>query len=357
MKKCLKIAFVAGLSDKKLLQKLQPLGLLPSVGEIHLFRRYKLDCHNVCWVVVPAFIQRSVLLSEIFRFFMLLLNGWKYDIFVGCNQAYHGVFAFIAGMVYHKPVIQVVTTDVDLIVTKSLLRKALLSADACAVRGGVSSEKLRMNGYGGHIEILANFFPFISQPSQIYEKEYDLVFVSHYTSDAKDFPWLLSILSELKKKRNDFRIAIAGNGHRQILGKDVQKLGLSENVFFTGELHASELEQLYLKSRILLLTSKVEGLPMVIVEAMALGLPMVVTDVGDIPWLVKDGIEAYIVRNGSTEKAVSAICAILDSPDMLESMGRRSRNRYDEIINSFQPAEIAKSWGKLISSAMGETVK
>ncbi len=348
--KRLKIAFVGALSDKKMLQKLEPLAELDIVDEIALYRRFALSGKKISSHSPPKLCEKSALLSEFWRFFELLANGGRYDVFVGCNQIMHGVVSALVARLRGKPVIQMLTTDVDLLISKPLSRWTVLSADACAVRGAVSAEKLRKAGFARPIEIIANVFPQIPPRKAHGSKCYDIIFVSHYTSDAKDFPWLLRILVKLKESRPDFKIALAGQGHSDKLGAQVRSLGLSKNVVFTGELHDLELEKCYLNSRLMLLTSKVEGLPMVIIEAMSLGIPMVVTNVGDIEWLLQDSIQAFIVKNGDTESAVSSISRLLEDLGLRESMGTAARRRYDELIADFQTPRIAEAWRRLIGA-------
>ncbi len=360
MLKTLKIAFVGGLSDRKLLQKLVPLEELEEVASIELFRREKLaSSPKTRWMPIPGVLQQAAPAAELYRFLLLILYGWKYDIIVGCNQAYHGVMAYLAGVVWRKPVIQIITTDVGLVCGNGLFKKAIMSSKSCAVRGAVSAERLKAEGYRGHIEILANIYPDPFGRSVVQCKDFippeggfDLVFVSHYTSKAKDFPWLMQILAGLKAVRPDFKMAIVGGEHAEKLAGDVEKYALADNIVFTGELHGDSLDKVYKSSKILLLTSRVEGLPMVVVEAMSFGLPMVVTAVGDIPWLVRDGKEGFLVKNGDTASTVDRISRLLSSPEEMLSFKERSERRYKEIIAMFQPAEIRESWRRLVKAAV-----
>lgn len=349
----LRIAFVAGLSDKKLLQKLLPLEQIKEIESIDLYRREKLESGKTKWIAISPMMLSNVFFAEFARFLKLLLNVWKYDVLIGCNQTYHGVMAYFAGLIWRKPVIQIITTDVDLVCGRPLLKRAVMSSAACAVRGEISKEKLKRLGYKGRVEILANVYPYRIEEKRIADnKNFDLVFVSHYTSEAKDFPWLLEILSSLKTQQPDFKIAIVGKGHEKKLEDSVKKYGLKGNITFTGELHGEDLDSIYKSSKILLLTSKVEGLPMAIVEAMSLGLPMVVTDVGDIPWLVRDGIEGYLVKNGDTENIVKRILSLINNPESLAEFRERSKMRYHELSSNFQEDNIKDVWERLINSAI-----
>jgi glycosyltransferase involved in cell wall biosynthesis len=345
----MKIAFIAGLSDKKLIEKIQPLIMLNKVYQIDLYRRFPIEYKGVNWISIPYFFQKNLFLSELFRFGKLLLLANKYDLVIGCNQINHGLFAYIIGLIFHTPVIQIVTTDIDSVLKNPITRIILLSSDCCGVRGEISKQKLTSAGYKGDIEIIANVYPFIQESSKKLPKEYDLVFVAHYPAKAKDIPWLLKVLQFLIQRCPHIKIAIIGKGHKEKYYFEIEKTGLSNNVVFLGELHNDDLNDAYMKSKLFILTSKVEGLPMVLIEAMSFGLPVIVTDVGDIPWIVRDGIEGYLIKNGMTEQMVDAIVNLLKDSEKRKILGENSRKRYNEIVIDFQPEVIEKSWEKLIS--------
>ena len=98
----------------------------------------------------------------------------------------------------------------------------------------------------------------------------------------------------------DVRFLIAGEGpQRASLTEQAQGLGLNGTVEFLGE--RGDMNELFRDAAVFWLTSSWEGLPNVVIEAMASGLPVVATDVGGTRELFTSGREGFLVRSGSIE--------------------------------------------------------
>lgn len=346
----LKIAFLAALSDKKLEQKLLPLLSLEETVSVDLYRRFepRFTHEKLRWVSLPVFISQSVVLSELFRFMKLFFCAWKYDLIIGCFQKYHGVWAMIAGRIFGKKVVQIVISDVDWNKGKFLPWTAMMNADACAVRGGASERKLREYGFKGAVEIIHN--PVVMENLSISsaDKKYDLIAVGDF-AEEKDYPWMLEVFSELKKELPSFRAVICGKGHIQKLGHLIDKLGLSENLEFPGSLGRQELKEKYISSRALILTSSTEGLPMVLVEAMSYALPVLSSNVGEIPWLVRNGEDGFIFEHGNTETAVASALDLLRNDERQRNMGKNAAQRIKQLEHEFSIDGIAGHWKKMLA--------
>ncbi|MDY6974562.1 MAG: glycosyltransferase [Thermodesulfobacteriota bacterium] len=350
----LRVAFVSGLSDKKLAQKLLPLQALDEVEEIHLYRRRPYRGDKIHWVPIPRWAQESPIAGDLFRFFFLLIQGRRWDLFIGCHQSYHGLMAYLCGKIWRKPVIQIVITQVDWVYKRRLLRPALLSADACAVRGPISSERLRDIGYKERIYILQN--PYVLPAKAVVpmslDSQYDLVAVGDFVKE-KDYPWMMEVLTEVKKGQPGLRVAIVGRGaFRSKLGSFLKQSRLDASVNFLGWKDQKGLKNVYCSSRALILTSNAEGLPMVVLEAMSYGLPVFVTDVGDLPWLVRDGKEGRIVAHGDTRGMSDAILQALGNPNSLKIMGENAYARMASFSPQFGVESIAQTWLDLLSSLL-----
>jgi glycosyltransferase involved in cell wall biosynthesis len=348
----LRVAFVALLSDKKLGQKLAPLQSLDEVSRIDLFRRLPFQGEKIRWVGVPAAIGRSTYASNLWRLATLLTLGWRYDVIVGCHQQYHGVFAWLAGRVWRRPVIQVVTAGVDWICERPLQRRALCAAKACGVRGLVAAERLRALGYTGVVETLANPMAIeASAASACRAPRYHLAVVGDL-AEEKAYPWMIDVLARVRAHIPNLRVGIAASdAFQRRLGPTIDRRGLSSNLVFLGRQDEPGLASLYRSSRALLLTSCSEGLPQVVLEAMTYSLPVFVTAVGELPWLVRDGVEGRIVAYGETQAMVAALIAGLTDPASLEQMGRCARARIVSLREEFTVPHIAAAWRRLLAAA------
>jgi glycosyltransferase involved in cell wall biosynthesis len=105
-------------------------------------------------------------------------------------------------------------------------------------------------------------------------------------------------------------VLVGEGAERDALGKLAQSLGLQERVVFAGRRpHTPSLHWLF---DISVLSSRGEGFPNSIVEAMAAGRPIVATRVGGVPDAVTDGVSGLLVAPGSPEELAGALARILE---------------------------------------------
>lgn len=103
----------------------------------------------------------------------------------------------------------------------------------------------------------------------------------------------------------------------------VYSLGLSERVRFLGV--RSDIPELLNASDIFVLSSRWEGNPMSVMEAMAAGLPVISTAVGGVPELVEEGVSGILVPSENEQALRTAIQTLLDNPELRISMGANAR--------------------------------
>lgn len=115
----------------------------------------------------------------------------------------------------------------------------------------------------------------------------------------------------------DARLVIAGTGpERGSLASLVDELGLSANVTFTGRLEPDEMARTYAASHCMLNPSRIDNTPNSILEAWASGVPVVSTNVGGVPYLVRDGQDALLVPPGNPAAMAEAGLSLLRSPEL-----------------------------------------
>jgi colanic acid/amylovoran biosynthesis glycosyltransferase len=138
---------------------------------------------------------------------------------------------------------------------------------------------------------------------------------------------LLKAAARLKSNGANFELVLAGDGEMR---KDVEEFILNERlgstVRITGWIDGSQVRKEILDATALVLPSLAEGLPVVIMEAMALRTPIISTYVGGIPELVSNGAHGWLVPAGDVEALVQAMQVCLDYPDeALREMGHSAR--------------------------------
>jgi glycosyltransferase involved in cell wall biosynthesis len=134
---------------------------------------------------------------------------------------------------------------------------------------------------------------------------------------------LIEAARKLVSEGLDFKLILVGDGPlRSQIEAQIQSYGLQEQVEITGWASNAEVRQQILASRAMVLPSFAEGLPVVIMEALALGRPVISTYVAGIPELVRPGDCGWLVPAGSIEALTTAIREVLRSPvKQLEHMG------------------------------------
>jgi colanic acid/amylovoran biosynthesis glycosyltransferase len=140
---------------------------------------------------------------------------------------------------------------------------------------------------------------------------------------------LLAAAREMAARGVDFELVLAGDGEmRSELQGLIDTYGLGERVRITGWVSGDEVRSLLLQARGLVLASFAEGLPVVIMEAMALARPVVSTLIAGIPELVRSGQEGWLVPAGDCAALARACTELLEAdPRRLEEMGLSARER------------------------------
>jgi colanic acid/amylovoran biosynthesis glycosyltransferase len=143
-------------------------------------------------------------------------------------------------------------------------------------------------------------------------------------SEAKGHLLLVEAAALLKAQGMAFEIVLAGDGPlRREVERSIVRQGLEAYVRVLGWMTADEVRDTIQASRALVLPSFAEGLPVSIMEALALGRPVVTTAIAGTPELVQPGVTGWLVPAGAVEALAAAMRAVLEeTPARLEAMGR-----------------------------------
>jgi glycosyltransferase involved in cell wall biosynthesis len=140
---------------------------------------------------------------------------------------------------------------------------------------------------------------------------------------------LLDAARQLAEQSIPFKLTLAGDGElRPQLEAMIAQYKLQERVHITGWVSEAQVRAAILAARALILPSLAEGLPVVLMEAMALCRPVIASCLAGIPELVRDGKDGWLVPAGDVFSLVQAMRACLDaSQDSLWCMGNAGRQR------------------------------
>ncbi len=151
--------------------------------------------------------------------------------------------------------------------------------------------------------------------------------------ECKGFDILIEACARLLRRGADFSLTIAGGGPEEAsLREAVSRAGLEERVRLTGYLTQKDLIPLYQQADLFVLPAILEmhwGIPNVLVEALACGLPVVTTALPSLPELVQDGREGLVAANRDPGDLAFKIGRLLEEPELRRAMGRAGRQRVE----------------------------
>lgn len=175
--------------------------------------------------------------------------------------------------------------------------------------------------------------PDVFQPVTHREDGKRLLFVGRLSA-VKGLPLLLESVAQLRRKYPDISLTLVGDGSdRHKLQALTDQLGLSQNVHFVGSKSQSEVREYLQQADIFVMASFAEGIPVVLMEAMACGLPVVATQVGGISELVENGISGYLVPPGDSIHLQKQIEKLLDDYQTRVIFGTEGRKKIEKDFN------------------------
>jgi glycosyltransferase involved in cell wall biosynthesis len=148
-------------------------------------------------------------------------------------------------------------------------------------------------------------------------------------SAEKGFDLLIRATAELLRTGLDVGLVIAGEGgQRPELERLIAELGCAERVHLLG--YRQDLRELYEALDLFALSSRREGLPNVVLEALAMQVPVAATCVAGVPRLIRDGDNGLLVEPGSAAPLTAALQRGLRDPDLRERLRAAGRRTVEE---------------------------
>jgi len=153
----------------------------------------------------------------------------------------------------------------------------------------------------------------------------------------KDFTLFLEVAAGLSRRCADVRFVIAGTGPEEAaLQAKAAALGLAGRVRFAG--HVADPRTIYEAAEVLLLTSRYEGTPLTVLEAMAAGLPVVAPKLDGLEEILVDGVDCFLVPPGDRAKFVDRVADLLASA---EQRARFAQAAWAKVAASFSAKTMA----------------
>lgn len=228
-------------------------------------------------------------------------------------------------------------------VERRLLR-AVDAADFVVVMGTGAERSFRERGVRTSIHVIgggidpARFSP----ASGGAEPEFDLIFVGRL-APIKRVDLFLAAVARVAARRPGTTAVIVGEGPlRASLEEQAALLDLRARVVFAGR--QQDVASWLRRSRVFVLTSDSEGLPLSAVEAMMCGLPVVAPAVGDLPDLVEEGVNGHLVREREAEAFVQPLLELLQDEERRRGAGAAALAK----ARRYTVADASRLWDGLL---------
>jgi glycosyltransferase involved in cell wall biosynthesis len=151
---------------------------------------------------------------------------------------------------------------------------------------------------------------------------------------AKGHRILIEALAQMAREGLALNTVLIGDGpERPAIEQQCQRSGLTEQVHLTGALNHADTLALVADADIFVLASFAEGLPVALMEAMALGVVCVSTRINGIPELIFDNRNGLLVAAGNPELLQDAIARLVRDPALRQSLGRAARQTVESTYN------------------------
>jgi colanic acid/amylovoran biosynthesis glycosyltransferase len=177
---------------------------------------------------------------------------------------------------------------------------------------------------------------------------FEILFVGRLVT-AKGLYILLAALERLVREGRAVRLRIAGDGpERRGLERDAAERGLTRHVIFEGWQNSAGVAALYQQADIFALPSFAEGIPVVLMEAMAMEIACVSTSIMGIPELIRNEVDGLLVEPANEEELAAALVRLLDQPELRLRLGKSARRRVVECYDlGRNTAEFAAMLGEI----------
>lgn len=182
---------------------------------------------------------------------------------------------------------------------------------------------------------------YVGSPREAFGKH--VLFVGRLAA-VKGVPLLLEAFSRVRKAHPDARLTLVGDGsERAQLESHAEALDLDDTVDFVGYRTQDEVRSLFEHADMLVLPSFAEGLPVVLMEALASRIPVIATSVAGVTELVRDGETGILVPPSDVDGLTAALNRLLNEPDLCRRLGEAG------LVTVLDQHDVAREAEKLLA--------
>ena len=352
------ILVIAKLSPEKLLSKMRPFINNPKVEHIYLLRDDAFETSEKKISFLPLPHHKSVFRHlEKIKIAKRFSRNHNIDIILSYLLTPHGYMGWTISHITRKKWIHaIIAGHREIWADGKLMTKInlwlLKSASIISVMGKTTKEYLIKKGINkGKIAVIPNAIDsnIFKPSSQINKAKYDILYASRI-DENKNFPLLIRAIEKVIKVFPNIKICVAGDGERlEEAKKECMEKGLFSNFLFLGHVSHNHIKDLYYQSKIFVLTSRGEGLPMALLEAMFCGLTCISTNVGEIGNIINDGENGFLLQDTEDDEVLASRIIQLMKDDILSN---RISKKATELNRTYSFNNVTKLWDEALNNLL-----
>jgi len=233
---------------------------------------------------------------------------------------------------YHWKIDRLTSKFTTLIISNSFSGKKVL-----VEKGRINSEKIIVIPNG--VKIMDCKIPF-SKKEFGFEKNIMVIGTVGNLREVKDHKTFIKAASEISKNFQNVRFLIVGKGPlERELKKFAELSGIKKKIVFIGFI--KEIEKIYSVIDIFVLTSFWEGCPLSVLEAMSFGIPVVSFSVGDVPYIIQNEKDGFVVKNRDFTELIEKIKLLLKNEILRNKIGENAK---EKIMREFTAEKMVNSY-------------
>lgn len=195
-----------------------------------------------------------------------------------------------------------------------------------AVSRAVRNELVEQYNYRGRVTVIPNGIDVGKfKPDKKKDKQKRVLFSGRFIA-MKGLQLVIKAMPQVLREHKDATFVFAGAGDREPYKRMLQETGISEENFEFYYIDYQNMPQFYSSGDMLILPSFLESFPMTILEAMACGLPVIASNVGDVADMVKEGETGFLIDKGDYQTLAERINQLLSDEALRIRMGKNARS-------------------------------
>lgn len=285
---------------------------------------------------IPTWLEKIRFLRGIIRLVLFIINLfktlWKVDVIhlLSCSHLSFFLFTFptliISKLYGKKTIINYRGGAAEDFFKKwiIIIKPILHMADEIIVPSGFLKDVF--DKFGIETKIIPNIVDFNEFEYKERERIKPNMIIARKLEKIYNIKCGILAFGIIKKEFKEAKLTVLGTGPEEKFLKSLVKELNIDGVRFLGEINHKDIPQLYKEADILLNPSLVDNMPISILEAFAAGLPVVSTNVGGIPYLIKDGINGLLVKPDDFNEMALMVTKLLKNPIMISNITQNGRD-------------------------------